>query len=501
MILRTVIISIILTIYFFSESSLYAQEKQDSSVIKLLMEIEKLKTEAVFKNANWGICVITADSGITLATYNDTTTLIPASTMKAINTAAALSILGKDYTFKTKLCYDGVIDENGTLNGNLYIKGGGDPTLGSPRIDTMNDIKYMLPLWVNKIKAQGIKNINGAIVGDASIFDDTIAPPSWIYGDLGNYYGAGSSGLNFHENAFRIIIKSGKKYKDSAKIFDIDPPIPYINIINNVKTGGAYTPEDLWIYGEPYNNSRNIKGIVPRNKKEFPVRASIPDPSFFSAYYLYKTLLDSGIVVSDSATTQKILIENNKNNCKARKTFFIQESPPLDTIVYYTNQKSINPYAESIVRILAYEKTGIGSTYTGTQIVTQFWKSKGLELKKFVMIDGSGLSKENRVSTRQLAEITRCYLTDSLFSVFYHTLPIAGVSGTISTIFKGTFAENNLRAKSGYMKGIRAYTGYVYNKNNKLLTFGIIVNDHTASSYKMKSMLEKIMVLISETEF
>jgi len=92
----------------------------------------------------------------------------------------------------------------------------------------MNDMKYLFPLWIKYIKKQGIKKIDGAIVADASVYDDTLTPPSWIYGDLGNYYGAGASGLSFHENAFLITLKPGAKFMDTAKISDVDPPIPYI---------------------------------------------------------------------------------------------------------------------------------------------------------------------------------------------------------------------------------------------------------------------------------
>jgi len=498
---RTLTTCIFFFFYFFFAPCLYAQVKQDTSVKNLISEIEKFKKEPALKNAKWGICVITADSGKTVVAYNDSSGLIPASTMKAINTAAAISILGKDFTFKTFLEYDGDIDKQGVLHGNLYIRGGGDPTLGSPRIDTMNDMKYLLPRWITHIREQGIKKIEGSVVGDARIFDDTIAPSSWVYGDIGNYYGAGASGLTFHENAFRIILKPGKKYKDSARIAELDPPIPYITIKNKVWTGGVYTAEDTWIFGGPYDNTRIIKGVVPRNNKKFPERASLPDPAFFCAYSLFKALSDSGIVVTDSATTFKTLKEQGKTKNKTITVFYTQESPPLDTIVFHTNQRSINTYAEDIIKILAYEKTGKGSTYNGTQVVTAFWKSKGVNLQGFIMKDGSGLSPENRVSTRQLAEIMRAYLADTMFTVFYHTLPIAGRSGTISKILKGTIAENNLRAKSGYMMGLRAYTGYVYNKKNKLLTFGIIVNNHSATADKMRSLLEKIMVLIAETEW
>jgi D-alanyl-D-alanine carboxypeptidase/D-alanyl-D-alanine-endopeptidase (penicillin-binding protein 4) len=493
--------AIVLILFFSGFISVFSQIPQDTSIKKLIAEIKKFSLDPYLKKAKWGICVITADSGKTVIAFNDTTGLIPASTMKAINTAATLHMLGKDYTFMTYLLYDGDISKDSILHGNIYIKGGGDPTLGSPRIDTMNDMKYLLPLWVDKIRQQGIKKIEGAIVGDASIFDDTIAPSTWVYGDLGHYYGAGASGLTFNENNFIITLKPGKKYKDSAKITDINPKIPYLTIKNKVLTGGTYTADDLWVFGGPYDNTRTVKGMVPRNNKEFSMRSSLPDPAAFCAYSLFKALSDSGIVVTDSATTYKTLKEKGKLKSRSLTVFYSQKSPPMDTIMYYTNQKSINTYAEDILKILAYEKTGTGSTYEGTKLVTEFWRSKGVDLKGFIMKDGSGLSPDNRVSPRQLSEFMRAYISDTMFPVFYHTLPIAGVSGTISSIFKGTIAENNLRAKSGYMRGLRSYTGYVYNKKNKLLTFGIIVNNHTASATKMRSMLEKIMVLIAETEW
>lgn len=482
-------------------TNVFSQVYNDTSIKKLKAEVIKFSKDPSLKKAKFGICVITADSGKTVFAYHDTLELVPASTMKAINTAASLSMLGKDFTFKTYLFYDGEIDKNGVLQGNIYIKGGGDPSLGTPRIDSMKDMKYLIPDWLNNIQKLGIKRINGAIVGDASIYDDTITPPSWNNGDVGHHYGAGSSGLTFHENTFRILFKSGLRYKDSARIVALDPPVPYITIKNKVTTGGVYTPEDTWIWGGAYNNTRFIKGVIPRNTKEFFIRASLPDPAFYCAYSLYKALADTGITVTDSATTYKALKAQGKIKTGAITVFYTLESQPLDTIAFYTNRYSINTWAEDILKMLAFEKTGVGSTYNGTQLVTNFWKSKGVDLTGFKMVDGSGLSSDNKVSPRNLAEIMKAFISDSLFPEFYNTLPVAGRSGSISDIFKGTIAENNLHAKSGYMIGLRSYTGYVYNKKGKLLTFGIIVNDHTATAGEMKSMLEKIMVLIAETEW
>ncbi len=490
---------IILFLFFISSG--FSQNVTDSSIIKLSEEVNKFSLNHSLKNAKWGICVITADSGKTVFAKNDSLLLIPASTMKAISTAAGMSLLGTKYTFKTQLLYDGTIDKDSILHGNIYIKGGGDPSLGSPRIDTMNDVKYLIPQWVKIIRSRGIKKIEGTIVGDASILDDTIVPPSWVDGDIGFYYGAGASGLSFHENNFCISITCGKKYRDSARILEIDPIIPYIKFENKAWTGSPHYVGNLWAYGKPYENKRTITGIVPRNHKNFLMRLSLPDPAAFCAYSLYKALIDTGIQVTDSATTYKDLVSAKNNTSQQRTLIYTHISPTLDTLVYYTNHKSINSYAENILKVLAYEKTGKGSTITGTQLVKAYWKKKGVDLTGFVMKDGSGLSTENKVSPRQLATMMRAQISDSTFITFYHSLPSAGVSGTISKMLKGTIAENNLRAKSGYMKKIRSYTGYVYNKQNKLLTFGIIVNNHTASAVGMRTMLEKIMVLIAETEW
>jgi len=157
--------SLFIFILFIYISSAFSQVPQDTSIIKLIDGINKFSLDPSLKKAKWGICVITADSDKTVFALNDSAELTPASTMKAINTAATLHMIGKDYTFNTYLLYDGDISKDSILHGNIIIKGGGDPTLGSPRIDTMNDMKYLLPLWTKVIRKQGIKKIEGAVIG------------------------------------------------------------------------------------------------------------------------------------------------------------------------------------------------------------------------------------------------------------------------------------------------------------------------------------------------
>src|SRR5579872_5093701 len=140
---------------------------------------------------------------------NSDKSLMPASCVKAITTAAALQILGPEMRFQTDLEYDGTIDSEGTLQGNLYIRGGGDPCLGSDRIEGVLSWDKQIVCWADVVAKLGIKRIEGEVIGDSSRWEKALAPPCWMWGDLGNYYGAGASALTFHENLYTLTFKPG----------------------------------------------------------------------------------------------------------------------------------------------------------------------------------------------------------------------------------------------------------------------------------------------------
>jgi len=172
----------------------------------------------------------------------------------------------------------------------------------------------------------------------------------------------------------------------------------------------------------------------------------------------------------------------------------------LSTIIKQANLRSINSYAEACVKILANKKFKKGTTEDGIRVIRNFWSQKGIDLDGMLMKDGSGLSRVNRITTDQISKMLCVFTNDITYQYFYKSLSVAGSSGSLMNLFKGTYAENNLRAKSGYMKNIRAYAGYVTNKNNEQLAFAIIVNNYNSSAFQMKKKLEKLMILIAEME-
>ncbi len=468
---------------------------------KLQAQIVNLQKDTDLTHASWSVCVLDVKKDSILAEYNSRLSLVPASTHKILTTSTALALLGWDFKYETRLEYDGKLDSAaGILHGNIYIKGSGDPTLESETFKKKSDTIPLTDQWAKIISTKGIKKIEGAIIADASIFEDETIPSTWIWGDMGNYYGAGASGLNFKDNKFSLYYRSGPKKGDTTWIKKITPEIPNMKVASYVRTG-AYL-DNAFIYGAPYETLRYVKGTIPANKTNYEVEGSVPDPSLFCAQSLDSSLRKLGAVIDKPATSIRILKANAGNfKTEKRKRLYVQTSHTLDKIVYQTNIQSNNLFAETLLKTIAWNKTKFGEDQTGIDIVTNYWKSKGVDLKGFYMADGCGLSRFNAITTKQLSEILRVITLDSLlFKKFYESLPVAGKSGSLGKLCKGTIAENNLHAKSGYMTRVRSYAGYVTTKKGNLLSFAIIVNNYDCSPGEMKDKLEKLMIAIAETE-
>lgn len=489
---------------------------------QLFSQIKNLQNDPDLANASWSICVLDVKKDSVIAEYSSHVSLIPASTNKIITTATALAILRWDFKYETILEYDGTLDTaTGILHGNLYIKGSGDPSLESEVFRKKSDTLAVTDQWANLLSKKGIKKIEGGIIADATVFEDETVPYGWIWGDMGNYYGAGSSGINFKDNKFTLFFRSGAKNGDSTFITKISPEIPNMKVLNYVRTGG-YT-DNAYIYGSPYALVRYVKGTIPANKTDYKVEGSMPDPALFCAQSLDSSLRRIGISigkkasvlrkmipfaeefisldVEDSSITSSVTLAPETGVKVLRIPLHKQTSHTLDKIVYHTNMQSNNLFAEAMLKTIAWKKTKFGEDQAAIDIVTNYWKSKKIDLKGFYMADGCGLSRFNAITTKQLSQILREITKDSvLFSRFYASLPVAGKSGSLGKLCKGTLAEDNLRAKSGYMTRVRSYAGYCTSKKGNLMSFAIIVNNYTCNPYQMKDKLEKLMIAIAEIE-
>lgn len=451
----------------------------------LVTLVEAIQKESGTKTASIGVCVVPIDGEPSDAFgYNIDAGLVPASTMKAITTATANEILGSDYQFTTELQTAGILSEDGTLKGNIVIRGGGDPTLGESQISNT------FAKWQAAMASEGIKKVEGAIVGDASIFGTKLLPDSWQWNDIGNYYGAGACGLTFHQNlfycSFRTSTVGGK-----ASFIGTDPRLPGIEFINEMRVGSAGSGDQGYIYGVPYGNVFYLRGTVPAGSRSFTIKGSLPDPAFFCARAFTKHLNQGGIPVSGEPTTVRLMTVAGES-LAARKVIFEQNSDSLDSLLVLTNYKSNNLRAECIHRAIGLKVKNKGTTLAASSAVKSHWSAKGIDMTGFYMADGCGLSRSNTVTARQMALIHYHANKADNFGAYYASLPVAGQSGTLRSIGRGSAADGRVRAKSGTLDRIKTYAGYVNARSGKRYAFAVFFNNYTGSSSDVKSKIVRI---------
>lgn len=389
---------------------------------------------------------------------NSSISLIPSSCLKLVTTAVALELLGQETQFKTELQYSGLFDKKqGMITGNLIIRGGGDPTLASPRL--LSSWKLLIEEWASAIQDFGIKTISGSVVVDSTLWDPPRAIASWEWEDLGNYYAALPSALSFHDNLYFLSFLTQGEIGKSAPIFSIDPPLPTSLFLNEVVLASRGTGDRAYIFGSEIEPKRVIRGSVPQSDKQFfTIKGSIPDPAFLCASLLATELRARGIQI----------LGNTELTSKEITSFYATLSPPLKEIITWTNHESVNLYAEHLIRKIG--ESHRGSTEAGIQIVKEFLKNKEVPLEGFNMVDGSGLSRRNMVSTKQLASLLVAMRESQHFPTFFSSL---------------SEKEAGIRGKSGSMTLSRGYAGYCNE-----IAFAILINNCSDSSSAQKKIDE-----------
>ncbi len=457
-------------IFFFFITNCYAQTISQ----KLDAAINKLQADSQFKHGIISLYVVDK-TGNVIYDKNSQTGLAPASCQKVVTAVTAFELLGKDYTYKTKLGYDGKID-SGILKGNIYVVGSGDPTLGSWRYSSTKE-NLVLANFNKAIKAKGILRLKGLVLGDDRLWGTQRIPDGWIWQDIGNYYGAGASALNWRENQYDLILKSGNNFGDPVQIKSTRPKIlPGIHLINELTSAEKGSGDNAYIYLAPDADAGFVRGTIPVNEDSFVISGSMPDGGKLLASTIYKNIVP-----------EKLYPDNNINYLKVKSKwnnpdtiFYTHTSPTLDSIMYWFLKKSINLYGEALVKTIGYEKAKNGSTDAGIKVVRNFWNDKGIERSSLKIIDGSGLSPANRVTTKALVTVMQYAKDQSWFSSFYYDLP----------------EINGIKMKDGYINGVRSYTGYIKSKEGTGYTFSFIINNFDSSASTVREKMWKVLDLL-----
>lgn len=478
----------------FAKRPLY---KKHQVVNKILAEI--LKNEN-FKPAAFGFLAIDSKTGEIIARHNADKALRPASNLKLLTTATALDLYGTDYKFKTYVAYTGTIDTaRHLLHGNIVIKGGGDPTLGSKYFDETKSHQF-LNQWVQAVKDLGVDSVDGGVVADAGIFSRDIVPVSWSWTNTGTYYGAGASGISIYDDYYTLYLDTDSVPGDTAVIDSIVPQVPEL-VFNNGITADTVSGDESNILGGMYCNRRYLRGKLPFNEKGISEKGSFPDPAWFAAYELSRVLKENGICQAKKPTTVRRLQNSGLSFTQPMHVIDTTFSPTLAEIVKKTNTYSVNLFAEHLLDLSGLKLIGMAQTEQDAEAVTDYWQKKGMDTRGMNLTDGSGLSQYDAITPRQIVSILD-YMRQqdsSVFEVYYQSLPRAGSGeGTLEGMFKGTPAEGNLSAKSGTISKVKAYSGFVTSRSGRKIIFSMMVNNFSGKSRDARAQLEKLMVALSE---
>ena len=446
------------------------------------------------RGASFSLVVKDVQEGKTVYSYDTDRLQSPASVLKTVATATALEILGEDYRYPTTLEYDGIL-ENGTLEGNLYIKGSGDPSLGSSHF-ALGQNKF-LSTWIAALQKAGIKHITGSVISDESIFDTEGVSIKWLREDMGNYYAPGSYGISIFDNMYKLTLQTGAAGTRPV-LKGTEPDIPFIRFKNYLKAAPV-SSDSAYIIGAPLDDVRYLYGVLPANREAYVLKGDIPDPALYLARYLTDQLQQKGIRVDGSPSCYRIEVEENRWKKGERKEIVTTYSPTLREIASICNHVSHNLYADALVKTVGLQykprrNEMISSFGRGVQVVKEYWEKKGLDVFPLRMNDGSGLAPADKVSAGFMGELLVYMATESAVSdAFIASLPQAGIEGSVRNFLKGSKLQGKARLKSGGITGVRSYAGYI-TKDGKTYAVAVFSNNYSCPMSRMTGALEKLLL-------
>lgn len=463
---------------------------------KVQTAIDQFAASTELKSASISFNVIDLATGETIASFDPDRGIPTASTAKLFSTATALEILGENYRPVTRVYSDGIIDSAGVLLGNIWIRGGGDPSLGSKYFCDKGRERDFLVAWADSLKKRGIREIQGGIIGDASEFGYKSAPDGWSWSDMGNYYGASPSGLSIFDNLVEYSFNVPAKIGAKTTIAKMTPFVPNLEMHNYV-TAASGGGDNAYIYGAPYSVDRFISGTLPAGSTGFIVKGSLVDPEYQFAYEFQEILKAAGIRVLGELNTARQMDIASSNASYSKRTLLItHQGQTIGKIVDKTNEWSVNLFAEHLVNLVGFHKTGDGSTDNGLKQLETYWAAKWSTAGMHVN-DGSGLSRSNAISAHHFTDLLKSMHTGKNGKRFKASLPVSGVSGTMRNICKDQAGHGKITAKSGSMTRIKSYAGYVLSSSGKEYAFALTVNNQSCTSAELVDKMEVVFNAIA----
>ncbi|GIV15311.1 MAG: D-alanyl-D-alanine carboxypeptidase DacC [Armatimonadota bacterium] len=450
----------------------------------LKADIDRIIQNPALAHSITGILVVSSKDGRTLYEQNADLMLIPASNQKLLTSAAALHRLGADFRFTTRLWAEGEVDSLGVLHGDLILQGSGDPTLLLKDIETMAEA----------VERAGIRRVEGCLLYDESTFDGIRRGWDWAWDDEPYYYSPCLSAICVERNAVTVFVSPGEKVGDPPRV-RLFPPTDYLLVRNEATTSPAGTPSTIIITREHARNIAIVRGQIPLDARPDSARQalSVEEPPRYAMWLLRESLQKRGITTRYRTALPDRVPEG-------ARLLYTHTSPPLSEILPLLNKPSDNLIAECLMRTLGATVYREGSAAAGERVMLDFLKEAGLDLSALNIVDGSGLSRRNQVSARNLVILLRYMASHPQAKMFLDSLPIAGVDGTLRSRMVNTPAQGKVRAKTGSLGRVSTLSGYLTTQTGEELVFAILMNNYNGSAAVARSVQDAILLRLVQGE-
>ena len=465
--------------------------------------VDAVLDSAAFDNAFWGVKVIDLESGEALYARNAEKSFIPASNTKLYTTAAALDQLGSDYRYRTGLYIDGEIDAEGALEGNLIVRGSGDPAIGGRFTD--GDLTQTFRAWADSLRAAGIARIEGDVVGDDDVFDDEPLGYGWSWDDEPYWYAAEISGLSFNDNNVDVAIE-GREVGAPAQVRWEPFRTDYVEVVNATRTVPADSALDEGYARERGTNTIRLSSLVPAGRTDTE-SLTVTNPTRYFVHVLRESLLRSGLPVAGRPVDVDAMpIKPDYEGGRLRRVA-VHASPPLGEIAAVVNKRSQNLYAEALIKTLGRERplspealgtreVEPGSAEMGIAAAMETFLEAGIDTSRLQLVDGSGLSRMNLVTPEATAALLRFmwgHPEPDVRRAFYASLPVGGQDGTLRFRYRDGRARGNVRAKTGTVSHASALSGYVTSAGGTPFAFAMMCNHYLVDTDRIRAVQDAIV--------
>ncbi len=454
--------------------------RPDDPLEALRYDIDRVLADSAFMPTRASIMIVSLDRGDTLYERDSKILMRPASNMKLLTTSTALRILGTDYVFRTVVAGDSLTSD-GTVNGNVYLKGMGDPDLTTDDLDSLS----------SQLKAIGIKKVTGNIVADASYFDDLSWGEGWMWDDEPFSFQAQISALSVNKNCVKVTVIPGLLPGDAVQA-SFEPQTGYVSLLNTARTVADTAIDPLKI-SRLFKDRLNVilvQGEMVAKPDTVEELVTVWRPELYAATLFHEILRRDSILVAGQPTigiTPPSTIELAVHRW------------PIDTMMLNLNKESDNLSAENTLKSISVARGGMpGSAKHGLAQVKEVMTTFGIDTTSFYVVDGSGVSHYDLITADLLIRLLRGMSQQTeVFQLFYRSLPIAGVDGTLKTRMRNSPAAGNLRAKTGSIGGVSSLSGYVTTRDGERLAFSMLMQNFILPSRLYRNAQDAIGILLA----